>query len=143
MSNKEKMDKIRDFVLKKVKDKKHVEFVLEFLKTNTPNFGKTILRIKRAPAGSNAPHVDYTIELIAPYLIAFVGTDALANLEISTDPFVTMPSFMALQTRGVKLVREGNDAFEKRGDLKGQQIITLGKIKNHFVNHCNNVESNY
>mmetsp|Transcript_69225 Transcript_69225/g.165999 ORF Transcript_69225/g.165999 Transcript_69225/m.165999 type:complete len:144 (-) Transcript_69225:97-528(-) len=111
-------------LVKRTKRPEAASAVLDTLKTKpSGKLPVAVLRVSRPKAGSNAPHGDFVYDLVLPYLVAYISSGQLADLSISADPFVAFPSANFVLSKGVKLVREGDDTFAGRS-VTGE-VVTL------------------
>jgi hypothetical protein len=73
--------------------------------------GVTCLRVEKPP-GTNNPQQDKVFDDLAPFLLAFLATNAKSQVTISLDPFLSFPSAALLTQAGLKVVREKVEDFE-------------------------------
>eukprot|EP00427_Karlodinium_veneficum_P003589 CAMPEP_0169151396 /NCGR_PEP_ID=MMETSP1015-20121227/50801_1 /TAXON_ID=342587 /ORGANISM="Karlodinium micrum, Strain CCMP2283" /LENGTH=138 /DNA_ID=CAMNT_0009220807 /DNA_START=66 /DNA_END=479 /DNA_ORIENTATION=+ len=109
-----------------------VEFLQEKqIKVKLP---EVVLRVSRPPGhigGSNAPHGDFAYELVLPYIVLYAELDQLADIVVSADPYITFPSANFLTSKKLKVVREKDDAFEKKA---APCVVSLVQGKEHSLN---------
>eukprot|EP00930_Biecheleria_cincta_P062171 TRINITY_DN47676_c0_g1_i1.p1 TRINITY_DN47676_c0_g1~~TRINITY_DN47676_c0_g1_i1.p1 ORF type:complete len:167 (-),score=33.08 TRINITY_DN47676_c0_g1_i1:7-453(-) len=109
---------LAEVLLKRSKRGEVAQAALEHVKAqDSGSLPSATLRVSRAPGhlgGSNAPHGDFAYELALPYLAAYAAAGQQADVVVSADPFITFPSANFLASKGIKVIREKDDALAKR-----------------------------
>ncbi|CAJ1386526.1 unnamed protein product [Effrenium voratum] len=99
-----------------------VRSVLQEVQGRKGPLPSVVLRVQRLSSGSNAPHSNYAYDLVLPYLAAYTQANQLADISVSADPFVAFPMANLIISKGVKVVRESDEALKKRSHA---QVLTL------------------
>ncbi|CAE8582418.1 unnamed protein product [Polarella glacialis] len=103
-------------MLKKTQQPQVAEAALEALRGRQggPQLPPLVLRIPRPGSGSNAPHTNFVFDLALPYLVVYLELGQEAQVSLSADPFVAFPLANFLIQKGIKVVRETDEAMAKR-----------------------------
>lgn len=88
-----------------------------------------LLRVPRLQSGSNAPHSNYVYDLLLPYLLTYLCADQKEKISVSVDPFVAFPMANLLISKGFKVVRETDDALQKRSAIAPLTLAVRSQTK--------------